>query len=434
MEAQEIIAHKRDGLALSRQEIEFFIEGLMSGEIPDYQVAAWLMAVYMRGMTTEETTNLTYAMAHSGQTLDVARIVPLAVDKHSTGGVGDKTTLVLAPLVVAAGLAVAKISGRGLGFTGGTLDKLESFPGFTSDISVPRFLENLSRYRIVIAGQTPDLVPADGKLYALRDVTATVGSYPLIASSIMSKKLAVGAKVIVFDVKMGRGAFMKTTEEARELAKTLIDLAKSLDRRATALISDMNQPLGYAVGNALEVKEAIDTLRGAGPDDFTSHCLNMGTQMLLLTQQATDEEAARAQLHRLLRSGEALDKLRDLVKAQGGDPAPIDDPALLPKAPIERTVKSPEDGYISELDAMTVGLTAAGLGAGRQKKDQPVDHAVGVVLHAKVGDRVAKGDALATIHARSYEEAARAEESLLKGYAWRQERVDPPPALYGIVR
>lgn len=434
MEAQEIIAHKRDGLVLSRQEIDFFIAGLMSGEIPDYQVAAWLMAVYLRGMSTEETANLTYAMAHSGQTLDVSRIMPLAVDKHSTGGVGDKTTLVLAPLVVAAGLAVAKISGRGLGFTGGTLDKLESFRGFTSDMSVPDFLDNLSRYRVVVAGQTSALVPADGKLYALRDVTATVGSYPLIASSIMSKKLAVGARFIVFDVKMGRGAFMKTREEANKLARILIDLAKSLDRQATALITDMNQPLGYAVGNSLEVKEAIDTLRGAGPDDFTSHCLNMGTQILLLTQQVNDEEAARVGLRRLLDSGEALGKLRDLVKAQGGDPAPVDNPELLPQAPIEHTVKSPEGGYISELDALTVGLTAAGLGAGRQKKDEPVDHAVGVLLHAKIGDSVRKGDALATIHARSSAEAELAEERLLRAYAWRHERVEPPPLLYDVVR
>ncbi|MDH4208979.1 MAG: thymidine phosphorylase, partial [Anaerolineae bacterium] len=293
--------------------------------------------------------------------------------------------------------------------------------------------ENLSRYRIVVAGQTSDLVPADGKLYALRDVTATVGSYPLIASSIMSKKLAVGAKFIVFDVKMGRGAFMKTRREADKLARILIDLAKSLDRRATALISDMNQPLGYAVGNSLEVKEALDTLRGAGPDDFTSHCLNMGTQMLLLTAQENDEAAARARLRQLLHTGEALDKFRDLVKAQGGDPAPVDNPALLPQAPIEHTVKSPQDGHISELDALTVGLAAADLGAGRQKKGEPVDHAVGVLLNAKIGDHVSKGDALATIHARSSEEAELAEERLLQGYAWGQDRVKPPPLLYDVV-
>ncbi len=433
MNILDIIAKKRDGLVLSNQEIEFFVQGLMSGGIPDYQVAAWLMAVYLRGMTSKETTTLTYAMAHSGQTLDVAKAMPLAVDKHSTGGVGDKTTLVVAPLVVAAGLAVAKISGRGLGFTGGTLDKLDSFPGFSADISVPRFLENLAKYRIVVAGQTPDLVPADGKLYALRDVTATVGSFPLIASSIMSKKLAVGARVIVFDVKAGRGAFIKTREEARELASILIDLAKSLDRRASALISDMNQPLGCAVGNALEVKESIDTLHGAGPDDLTSHCLNIGTQMLLLTEQATDEGSARNRLHELLLSGQGLENLRDLVTAQGGDPSPIDDPTLLPRAPVLRTVNSPRNGHISQLDALAVGLTATELGAGRKRKGEAVDHAVGVVLHKKIGDRVARGDSLATIHARSKEDAERAEETLLKGYTWQQDPVEPPPLLYDIV-
>ncbi|HEM61985.1 MAG TPA: thymidine phosphorylase, partial [Chloroflexi bacterium] len=427
MTAQEIIAKKRDGMPLSSEEIDFFIQGMMSGEIPDYQISAWLMAVYLRGMSSEETAHLTYAMAHSGRTLDVGRTMPMAVDKHSTGGVGDKTTLVVAPLVVAAGLAVAKISGRGLGFTGGTLDKLESFPGFTAELSAERFMENLSTYRIVVAGQTADLVPADGRLYALRDVTATVGSYPLIASSIMSKKLAVGARAIVFDVKVGRGAFMKTTKEARELATILTDLASSLDMRAVAVISDMNQPLGEAVGNALEVKEAIDTLSGAGPEDFVSHCLNVAGQMLLLTGQAQDEDAARGRLADLLRSGEALDKLRLLVKSQDGDPAPIDDPSLLPQAPVQRKVSSPRNGYISQLDAMAVGLTATALGAGRTKKGEPVDHAVGIVLHRKIGESVAKNDPLCTIHAQSEEAASEAEEALLGAYKWQEDPVQPPP-------
>jgi pyrimidine-nucleoside phosphorylase len=433
MEAQEIIAKKRDGLTLSRQEMEFFIRGLKSGDIADYQAAAWLMAVYLRGMTPEETSDLTYAMAHSGQMLDVESIIPLAVDKHSTGGVGDKTTLVLAPLVVAAGLAVAKISGRALGFTGGTLDKLESFPGFTSDIPVRRFLDNLEQYRIVVAGQTPDLVPADGKLYALRDVTATVGSYPLIASSIMSKKLAVGARFLVFDVKVGEGAFMKTIDEGRELARILIDLAKSLDRRARAVISDMNQPLGRAVGNALEVREAIETLQGSGPDDFATHCLNLGAQLLLLTGLAKDEDDARNRLHELLLAGAGLDKLRDLVRAQDGDVTPIDDPDLLPTAPAQKVVTSPHDGFISEIDALEVGLTVTRLGAGRKRKGEPVDHAVGVVLHKKIGDRASRGDPLATIHARNQGDAEAAERSLLKAYAWRQEPVEAPPVLYAVI-
>jgi len=433
MSALDIIAKKRDGLALSKEEIEFFIQGMMDGEIPDYQVAAWLMAIYLRDMNTEETKHLTYTMAHSGRTLDVERIAPLAVDKHSTGGVGDKTTLVVAPLVVSAGLAVAKISGRGLGFTGGTLDKLESFPGFTSQLSASRFLENFAQHRIVVAGQTPDLVPADGKLYALRDATATVGSYPLITSSIMSKKLAVGAKVIVLDVKVGRGAFMKTEDEALELARNMIDLAKSLDKHAAAVISDMNQPLGRAVGNALEVKEAIDTLRGKGPADFTSHCLTIASQMLLLAGKAQSEEDARRRLEGLLTSGEALGQLEVLVRAQGGDTAPIANQALLPQAPVVRMVVSPQEGYISQLDAMTVGLSAADLGAGRKKKGDPVDHAVGIVLHRKIGEHVKQGEELCTIHARSGEDAERAEASLLEAYAWEKHPVEPPPLVYRIV-
>jgi len=434
MNVLEIIAKKRDGLALSSKEIEFFIQGLMSEKIPDYQAAAWLMAAYIQGMNAEETTHLTYAMAQSGRTLDVEAISPLAVDKHSTGGVGDKTTLVVAPLVVSAGLSVAKISGRGLGFTGGTLDKLESFPGFTSDLSVDTFMENLSRYRLVVAGQTPDLVPADGMLYALRDVTATVGSYPLIASSIMSKKLAVGAKSIVLDVKVGRGAFMKTEEQAVELARILIDLAGSLNKRAAAVISDMNQPLGLAVGNALEVREAIDTLRGAGPVDFTSHCLTIATQLLLLSGQADEEDEARATLKKLLLSGLALDRFRDLVIAQGGDPAPVDDLSLLPHSAVIRRVSSPREGYISQLDARVVGLTAMDLGAGRKEKGDPVDHAVGIVLHKKTGDRVEHGEGLCTIHARTDNAAEHAKASLLKAYAWRDSPVEPPPLIYQIVR
>jgi pyrimidine-nucleoside phosphorylase len=432
--AQEIIAKKRDGLVLSKHEIDFFIKGLMSGCIADYQAAAWLMAVYIRGMNSEETTHLTQAMAHSGRMLDVEKTAPLAVDKHSTGGVGDKTTLVVAPLVVAAGLSVAKISGRGLGFTGGTLDKLESFPGFSSDLSVSRFLDNLSKYHIVVAGQTPDLVPADGKLYALRDVTATVGSYPLIASSIMSKKLAVGARSIVLDVKVGRGAFMETEEEAIELADIMIQLAESCDKRAAAVISDMNQPLGRAVGNSLEVKEAIDTLRGVGPDDFTSHCLIIGTQMMLLTEQSKNEGEARTRLQDLLLSGHALDRFKDLVRAQGGDPAPIDDLSLLPQARVVRPMLSPREGYISQLDARMVGLAAMDLGAGRTKKGEPVDHAVGVVLHKKIGDSVDQGEELCAIHAESEDAAQRAEARLLEAFDWRDHAVEPPPLVYQVVR
>jgi len=434
MHALDIIAKKRDGLVLSKSEIDFFIQGLMQGEIPDYQVAAWLMALYLQGLNGDETTHLTYAMAHSGRTLDVEKIAPSVVDKHSTGGVGDKTTLVVAPLVVAAGLSVAKISGRGLGFTGGTLDKLESFPGFTSNLDVPHFLDNFAKYGIVVAGQTPDLVPADGKLYALRDVTATVGSIPLIASSIMSKKLAVGARAIVLDVKVGRGAFVKTQEKAIELARTMIHLGERLGRRVAEIISDMNQPLGRTVGNALEVNEAIDTLQGVAPRDFAAHCLTVAAQMVLLVGQAGNEQEARQKLQDILKSGQAIAKLKDLVAAQGGDTAPIEDPTLLPQANIVHLVTSPREGYISQLDAMEVGLTAMELGAGREKKGDPVDHAVGVVLHKKMGERVERGEELCTIHAQSREDLERAERWLLAAYAWEDEPVEPPPLIHRILR
>ncbi len=434
MHALDIIAKKRDGLVLSKSEIDFFIQGLMQGEIPDYQVAAWLMALYLQGLNEDETTHLTYAIAHSGRTLDVEKIAPSVVDKHSTGGVGDKTTLVVAPLVVAAGLSVAKISGRGLGFTGGTLDKLESFPGFTSDLNIPDFLDNLATYGIVVAGQTPDLVPADGKLYALRDVTATIGSIPLIASSIMSKKLAVGARAIVLDVKVGRGAFVKTQEKAIELARTMIHLGERLGRRVAAIISDMNQPLGRTVGNALEVNEAIDTLLGVGPADFAAHCLTVAAQMVLLVGQAGNEQEARQRLQDILKSGQAIAKLKDLVAAQGGDTAPFEDPTLLPQANIVQLVTSPREGYISQLDAMEVGLTAMELGAGREKKGDPVDHAVGVVLHKKIGEWVERGEGLCAVHAQSREDLERAERRLLAAYAWEDEPVEPPPLIHRILR
>jgi len=434
MHVLDIIVKKRDGLALSKEEIEFFIQGLMQGKIPDYQVAAWLMALYLQGMNGEETTHLTYALAHSGRTLDIGNIAPLAVDKHSTGGVGDKTTLVVAPLVVAAGLSVAKISGRGLGFTGGTLDKLESFPGFTSELDMSQFLDNFAKYGIVVVAQTPDLVPADGKLYALRDVTATVGSIPLIASSIMSKKLAVGAKAIVLDVKVGKGAFMKTEAKAIELARAMIDLGESLGKRVAAIISDMNQPLGCAVGNALEVKEAIDTLQGVGPADFTTHCLTVGAQMLLLAEEANNEQEARKKVQDILQSGQAIAKLKDLVAAQGGDTAPVEDPALLPQAKVVHLATSLEEGYISQLDAMEVGLTAIELGAGRKEKNEPVDHAVGIVLHKKIGDRVERGEGLSTIHAQSWQDLERAQGRLLAAYHLQEEPTEPPPLIHHILR
>lgn len=432
MRAQDIIAKKRDGLPLSKEEIDFFIQGFTRGQIPDYQAAAWLMAVYIQGMSKEETISLTDAMARSGQILNLKGVAPFVVDKHSTGGVGDKTTLVVAPLVSACGVPVGKISGRGLGFSGGTLDKLESFAGFTSQLDIERFLSNLARHGIVVAGQTEELAPADGMLYALRDVTATVESIPLIASSIMSKKLAAGADGIVLDVKVGQGAFMKSEEEALTLAQAMVEVGEGVGRRVSAVISDMSQPLGYAVGNALEVQEAIDTLKGFGPPDFGEHCLVIATQMLMLTG-SYDEEAAQEALRAALRSGRGLEKLKDLVVAQGGDPAPIDEPMLLPRTSLQHPVTAPRAGYIAALDAQEVGMAAMRLGAGRTKKGEPIDHAVGIVLHRKIGDHVEEGEKILTVHARSEEAAQEAESGLLGGYAWSKEPVEPPPLIHRVI-
>ncbi len=432
MRAQDIIAKKRDGLPLSEEEIDFFIQGFTHGEIPDYQASAWLMAVYLQGMDKEEMIHLTDAMARSSRMLNLKGMAPFVVDKHSTGGVGDKTTLVVAPLVSACGVPVGKISGRGLGFSGGTLDKLESFAGFTSQLDVDRFLGNLARYGIVVVGQTEELAPADGMLYALRDVTATVDCIPLIASSIMSKKLAAGADGIVLDVKVGRGAFMKTEEEAVRLAQAMVEIGAGVGRRVSAVISDMSQPLGYAVGNALEVREAIGTLKGSGPPDFWEHCLVIATQMLILTG-SYDKETAQEALRAVLRSGRGLEKFKDLVAAQGGDPAPIDDPRLLPQAPLQYPVTAPRAAYLAALDAQEVGVAAMRLGAGRAKKGEPIDHGVGIVLHRKIGDRVEKGEKILTVHARSEEAAQGAETHLLGAYVWSEEPVEPPPLIHRLI-
>lgn len=433
MRALDIIAKKRDGGVLSAEEIDFFIQGATRREIPDYQIAAWLMAVYLRGMNKGETINLTLSMARSGKTLDLKDVVPFVVDKHSTGGVGDKTTLVVAPLVAATGLPVAKMSGRGLGFTGGTLDKLESFPGFRVDLSEEEFKANLRRHGIVLAGQSPDLAPADGVLYALRDATATVDCFPLIVSSVMSKKLASGADAIVLDVKAGSGAFMKTVEDARALAEFMVEIGTAAGKLVSAVISDMEQPLGLAVGNALEVKEAIATLNGQGPIDFLEHSLVVAGQMLILADRARGEDDARQMLLEVLQTRKARDKLRDLVVGQGGDPRPIDAPGLLPQAPLQIPLPSPTPGYIAKIDALQVGLAAVDLGAGRSKKGETIDHAVGIVLHRKVGERVEKDQPLLTVHARDEASAGKAEERLLQAYSFSEKRVEPPPLIRGII-
>ena len=433
MRAVDIIARKRDGMALNAEEIDFFVQGFTQGAIPDYQVAAWLMAILLRGMDRQETIDLTMSMARSGDQLDLQDIAPFVVDKHSTGGVGDKTTLVVAPLVAAAGICVGKMSGRGLGFTGGTLDKLESIPGYRSDLTEDEFRAQLASIGIVVTGQSGDLAPADGKLYALRDVTATVGSLPLIASSIMSKKIAAGANGIVLDVKVGHGAFMRTEEDALALASLMVDIGKRMGRRVRAVISDMNQPLGRAIGNALELREALDTLLGRGPAGFLEHCLTVSSQMLQLTGQVQDEAETRSQLVDLLNDQQALAKFREWIAAQHGDLRCVDDPGLLPAARFQRVIPAPRSGYIVGVNAREVGLTSMLLGGGRAKKGDQIDHAVGITLHAKAGDRVIEGQPLLTIHANDEGKLAGARQRLLSAYEWSDEKVGPPPLLHQTV-
>ncbi|HHH40409.1 MAG TPA: thymidine phosphorylase, partial [Chloroflexi bacterium] len=428
--AVDIIAKKRDGGELTREELHFFIQGYTRGDIPDYQAAAWLMAVYLRGMSRRETVDLTLEMAHSGDILDLSDIAPVVVDKHSTGGVGDKTTLVVAPVVAAAGLPVGKMTGRGLGFSGGTLDKLESVRGYRSDLTTAEFLDQLRRIGIVLTGQSLDLAPADGKLYALRDVTATVSSLPLIASSVMSKKLASGAHALVLDVKVGRGAFMRTLEEARALAEMMVNIGRDAGRRVTALLSDMNQPLGWAVGNALELREAIDVLHEGGPPDFREHCLVVASEMLLLGGKVQSEEEGIALAAERIASGAAWQKFRQLIEAQGGDVSQVDDPEKLPQARYVEAVSAPRSGYLAAVDAREVGMTAVLLGAGREKKGDPVDHAVGIIVHYKVGDYVEAGTPLFTIHANDPQKLALARERLLAAHRWSDEPVEPLPLFY----
>lgn len=433
MRAVDIIVKKRDHQELSPQEIRFFVDGFTRGDIPDYQAAAWAMAVLLNGMTPAETTELTLAMAHSGELLDLGRVVPLAVDKHSTGGVGDKTTLVVEPVVAACGLPIGKMSGRGLGFSGGTLDKLESIPGYRTDLSTEEFVAQLARIGLVLTGQSADLAPADGKLYALRDVTGTVQSIPLIASSVMSKKIAAGAQAIVLDVKVGLGAFMQTLDQARQLSELMVEIAQLAGSRAVALLSDMNQPLGNAVGNALEVREAIESLQGAGPLDFREHCLEVAAHMLLLGKKATDLEGARAMAWSAIQNGSAWKKFTSLVQAQGGDVGYVEDPRKLPTAPVLETITAPKRGYMREVHARKIGEAAVDLGAGRAKKGDPIDHAVGVMVHVKVGDHVEAGQTLFSVHARERSHLEKARKALLEALSWSDEPVAALPLFYGVI-
>ena len=433
MRAVDVIIKKRDKYELTEQEIDYFIENYTSDEIPDYQAAAWAMAVLLNGMTPQETTHLTLAMSRSGDTLDLSGIVDIAVDKHSSGGVGDKTSIAVVPMVRACGLPVGKMSGRGLGFSGGTLDKLESIPGFRTNLSKEEFLEQLGSLGMVLSGQSMDLAPADGKLYALRDVTGTVQSIPLIASSIMSKKIASGAQAIVLDVKIGNGAFMKSVEEGRKLANLMVSIGELSGRKVAALLSDMNQPLGVAVGNALEVKEAIQTLKGEGPEDFTEHCLEISSQMLVLGQKADTLDEARQMAEETIESGSGLEYLRKLVKAQGGDVNVIDHPELLPEAPVKTVIEAEESGFISEVHARTVGETAVVLGAGRMKKGDPIDHAVGIMVMVKVGQKIESGQPLFIIHARDDDSMQEARNNLVDAVKISKNIVEPLPLFYGLV-
>ncbi|WP_035019530.1 pyrimidine-nucleoside phosphorylase [Anoxybacillus flavithermus] len=398
MRMVDLIEKKRDGHALTKEEIQFIIEGYTKGDIPDYQMSALAMAIFFRGMNEEETAELTMAMVHSGDTIDLSKIEGIKVDKHSTGGVGDTTTLVLGPLVASVGVPVAKMSGRGLGHTGGTIDKLESVPGFHVEISNDEFIDLVNKNKIAVVGQSGNLTPADKKLYALRDVTATVNSIPLIASSIMSKKIAAGADAIVLDVKTGAGAFMKDLNDAKALAKAMVDIGNRVGRKTMAIISDMSQPLGYAIGNALEVKEAIDTLKGEGPEDLQELCLVLGSHMVYLAEKASSLEEARHMLEKAMKDGSALQTFKTFLAAQGGDASVVDDPSKLPQAKYVIELEAKEDGYVSEIVADAVGTAAMWLGAGRATKESTIDLAVGLVLRKKVGDAVKKGESLVTIY------------------------------------
>lgn len=411
MRMVDLIEKKRDGRELSTEEIDYIIKGYTEGDIPDYQVSALTMAIYFQGMTEKERADLTMAMVESGEQIDLSKIEGVKVDKHSTGGVGDTTTLVLGPLVASVGVPVAKMSGRGLGHTGGTIDKLESISGFHVEITKEEFITLVNQNKLAVIGQTGNLTPADKKLYALRDVTATVDSVPLIASSIMSKKIAAGADCIVLDVKTGAGAFMKTVEDARELAKAMVRIGNNVGRKTMAIISDMSQPLGFAIGNALEVKEAIDTLKGEGPEDLTELCLTLGSHMVLLAKKASNIEEARALLEEAIKNGKALETFKIFLQAQGGDPTVVDDPAKLPQAKFTFELEAQEDGYVTEMVADEIGTAAMLLGAGRATKDSIIDLAVGFVLHKKIGDGVKKGESLLTIHSNS-EDISAVKESL----------------------
>lgn len=428
----DLIAKKRDGLVLTKDEIDFMINQYTNDHIPDYQMASMMMAIYFQGMTTAERIHLTEAMVASGDEIDLSAIDGIKVDKHSTGGVGDSTTLIIAPLVAAVGVPVAKMSGRGLGHTGGTLDKLEAIPGFKVELASSDFIKLVNKNKLAVIGQSGNLTPADQKLYALRDVTATVNAIPLIASSIMSKKIASGADAIVLDVKTGSGAFMKELDDAKALADAMVEIGNGAGRETVAIISDMSQPLGFAVGNALEVKEAIATLKGEGPADLTELSLTLASQMVFLAKKADSIEQAREKLLAVIENGDVITKLKQFIEAQGGDPKVVDQPARLPQASVQVAVKADQTGYVSAIVADQIGMAASMLGAGRATKDAEIDLAVGIVLEKKVGAFVDQGDTLAVIHSNDQQNDV-ISEKIQAAFQIQTEEVKQKPLIYQMI-
>jgi len=434
MRMLDIIHKKRRGMALSPEEIQFFVKGVTDDTIPDYQTAAFLMTVVFQGMNPKETAFLTEAMMHSGDTIDLSSIQGIKVDKHSTGGVGDKTTIALGPMVASCGVPVAKMSGRGLGHTGGTIDKLESFPGFQTALPIDQFIKQVNDIKLAVAGQTANLAPADKKLYALRDVTGTIENISLIAGSVMSKKLASGADAIVLDVKTGSGAFMKTREDAVALGKAMVEIGDHMGRDTVAVVTDMDQPLGLAVGNILEVKEAIDVLKGQGPKDITELCVHLGAWMLVLGKKANSLPEGEKAMRDSISSGRALESMKAFVSSQGGDSSYVEDTSLFPTAGHLVEVAAEEAGIVTQIDAESIGQAALILGAGRENKDSVIDLSVGVVLHKKTGDTVKQGEALATLHANDPEKAAEAKAVVLEAYTLGQEQPGIKPLIIEVIK
>lgn len=428
----DIIAKKRDGLALNQEEIKFFVSNYSNGNIPDYQASALLMAIYINGMNSEEISQLTLEMAQSGDTVDLSSIDGIKVDKHSTGGVGDKTTLIIAPIVASLGVKVAKMSGRGLGHTGGTIDKMESIPGMRTAIDREQFFDIVRRVGVSVIGQSGNLDPADKKLYALRDVTATISNIPLIAASIMSKKIAAGSDCILLDVKSGSGAFMKTTEEAIELAKTMVTIGENVGRKTVALITDMDRPLGFAIGNALEIQEVCDTLKGAGPQDLTAICLELAANMLCLADLG-DLDKCRELARQQIENGKAFDKLKEMVKAQGGDISVLEDYSNFPKAKVKREVKSQNDGFINQINTEQCGIASVMLGAGREKKEDKIDYSAGIILKKQLGDKINEGETLAELYSSSEEFCDKAEKLLRKAITIDSNKIQDIPMIHARV-